>query len=114
MGEIKSLSPAQTLHRIKDEKALLIDIRDKNTFLQGHIPGSLHLGRDDLPTFINERPKNGQYIICCYRGNSSKSVVSLLESQGFEQVFNLDGGFHAWQQAADEDPCYEINLDFDA
>jgi thiosulfate sulfurtransferase len=35
--------------------------------------------------------------VVCYRGNSSQSAAAYLASQGFSEVYSLDGGFELWR-----------------
>ena len=35
-------------------------------------------------------------IVTCYHGNSSQSAAAYLVSQGFTDVYSLDGGFELW------------------
>jgi thiosulfate sulfurtransferase len=36
-------------------------------------------------------------IVSCYHGNSSQSAAAYLCSQGFTEVYSLDGGFEVWR-----------------
>lgn len=38
-------------------------------------------------------------LVMCYHGNSSKSAAQYLLTQGFDQVYSIDGGFEAWRLA---------------
>jgi len=35
--------------------------------------------------------------VVCYHGNSSQSAAAYLISQGFSDVYSLDGGFELWR-----------------
>jgi thiosulfate sulfurtransferase len=35
--------------------------------------------------------------VVCYHGNSSQSAAAYLVSQGFSEVYSLDGGFELWR-----------------
>ena len=111
MNTFKPLQIDAANSLLKQENAHLIDIRDEDTFKQGHIPGAQHLTREALVQFLADQPKDQTYIVCCYRGNSSKQVAQILCDSGFSDVYNLEGGFTAWQQAANNHPEYEVELD---
>ncbi|XOV80110.1 MAG: thiosulfate sulfurtransferase GlpE [Aestuariibacter sp.] len=87
------------LQKLKDNPSLTIfDIRDPNSFAQGHIPGALHLHNDNLQTLLAEVDRNAPVVLCCYHGVSSQSAAEFVAAQGFSDVYSLDGGYAAWQQ----------------
>jgi len=76
---------------------LLIDVRQKSEWQQGHIPGAIHFegGRvawEDLP-FPADRP----LAIQCSSGNRSMSVSSVLRRRGYRNVIQIEGGIRKWQ-----------------
>ena len=38
-------------------------------------------------------------IVYCATGNRSSTAAAVMRKRGFTSVFNLSGGFAAWQQA---------------
>jgi rhodanese-related sulfurtransferase len=46
-----------------------------------------------------EKFKDKPVIVYCASGNRSSAAAAVLRKSGFSQVFNLSGGFAAWQQA---------------
>ena len=46
-----------------------------------------------------KKNKQLNIIIYCYRGNSSRKVASFLSDSGFNNIFNLIGGFNAWRDS---------------
>lgn len=89
---------AQAVEKIKNQGATLVDIRDQNTFDAGHVPNSFHLTDGTLSKLVNEIAPETPLIIMCYHGISSQRVANYLLTQGFEEVYNLEGGFAAWQK----------------
>lgn len=76
--------------------AVVVDIRDTQSFQQGHIPAALNLSNDNLHEFMMAANFETPLIVCCYHGISSQSAAQYLVHQGFERVSSLDGGFEAW------------------
>lgn len=76
--------------------AVFVDIRDPESFAQGHIPGARALDNQSVAAFIAQTPQNTPIIVSCYHGHSSQSAVQYLCSQGFSTVYSLDGGFSLW------------------
>ena len=74
----------------------MIDIRDASSFANGHIKNAIHMNGDAFVDFIDGTEKNCHIIVCCYHGVMSISVSEALFSEGFENVYSLDGGFASW------------------
>ncbi|WP_280546047.1 MULTISPECIES: thiosulfate sulfurtransferase GlpE [unclassified Halomonas] len=75
----------------------LVDIRDPQSFAQGHIPGSRRLDNDTVGAFIEEASRESALVVVCYHGHSSQQAADWLAGQGFAEVYSLDGGFIDWQ-----------------
>jgi rhodanese-related sulfurtransferase len=77
----------------------LIDVREPHEHEEFNIGGVLHpLGRimsadvDDLDGL-----KDHEVIVYCRSGNRSGQAAMMLESMGFSNVKNLQGGMMAWR-----------------
>lgn len=76
----------------------LVDVRTPEEFTQGHIEGAQNLNYFDadfagqFKTFDKERP----LLIYCRSGNRSGRAAKLLDSLGFQKIYDLQGGFIAW------------------
>ena len=79
--------------------ALLVDIRDPQSFAMGHAAGALHLTNTNLSDFISRADHSLPVLVMCYHGNSSKSAAQYLLGQGFSAAYSIDGGFDAWRAA---------------
>jgi len=87
-----------TLHEVLAEKShVVVDIRDENSFVSGHIADSLHLTNESLADFLREADPDAPVVVCCYHGISSQQAAQFLISQDFTDVYSLDGGFTQWQ-----------------
>ena len=89
----------QAVEKLENQGATLVDIRDQQTFDAGHVPNSFHLTDGTLTKLVQETDPETPLIIMCYHGISSQRVANYLLTQGFEEVYNLEGGFAAWQKA---------------
>ncbi|KIP88678.1 MULTISPECIES: thiosulfate sulfurtransferase GlpE [Pseudomonas] len=96
MSEFKRIPPEQA-HALRENGAVVVDIRDPQSFAAGHISGSQHLDNYSLPDFIAKADLDGPVIVACYHGNSSQSAAAYLVGQGFSDVYSLDGGFELWR-----------------
>ena len=97
----KSLGPTEAIQLNNREDAVFLDIRDENEYRKGHIPDAIHIPLKQLPERMKELEKSRDrpIIVCCRSGNRSTAAGSILAKQGFENVYNLDGGISAWQSA---------------
>ena len=75
----------------------IVDIRDPSSFQTGHIPHATLLDNNAVQSFIANTDKKAPLLVCCYHGNSSQQAADFLASQGFEDVYSIDGGFEAWK-----------------
>ena len=83
------------------QEALIIDIRDKDSYRIGNISGSINYNSQDIIKLVKEsateQERNRNIVIYCYHGNSSRKVASFLSENGFNNIYNLIGGFSAWE-----------------
>lgn len=96
MTEFQRIPPQQA-HSLREQGAMVVDIRDPQTFAASHITDSTHLDNHSLHDFIKAADLDKPLVVVCYHGNSSQSAAAYLVSQGFSDVYSLDGGFELWR-----------------
>lgn len=86
---------------INKEDALVLDVREPAEYASGRIAHSRNVPLAQLANRLGElaKYKDKPIIVACASGNRSLSAASTLRKQGFAKVYNLAGGFGAWQQA---------------
>ena len=84
--------------RLVDERrARLLDVRTPHETAGGIVPGALLVPVDQLAERLAELPRDGRpTIVYCAMGGRSAFACELLASEGFDDVFNLEGGISAW------------------
>ncbi len=94
-----SASSATTTQLINREQAVVLDIREENDYLKGHIVNSIHIPVKFLANRIGEldKYKGKPIIVSCRSGQQSGQACAMLKKQGFENVYSLSGGMMAWQ-----------------
>lgn len=83
------------------EQALLLDVRESDEWVAGHIEGARHVPMSDIPAHVSEATdlsRETPIVVICKMGGRSAQVTAWLSQQGFEAV-NLDGGMLAWVAA---------------
>ena len=102
MNEFKRIAPQQA-QALREQGAVVVDVRDPQSFAAGHIAGSKHLDNHSLHDFIAKADLDQPLIVACYHGNSSQSAAAYLVGQDFAEVYSLDGGFELWRATYPEE-----------
>lgn len=80
----------------KREGARLIDVREREEYAQGHIPGAVNLPLSELVGREDEiRPNT---VLICASGNRSSQAAAHLASLGRTGLMNLSGGTTVWMR----------------
>ncbi len=79
----------------------LIDVRDTEELIMGAIPGSVHASRGTLEMQIHDLvPDTGaRVVLYCAGGLRSLFAGKTLQELGYENVFSMKGGYHAWRES---------------
>jgi rhodanese-related sulfurtransferase len=95
---VNTLEATQMINR---QDALVLDVREQAEYAQAHILNSRGLPMSQLEARAGDldKFKDKAVIVYCATGSRSNAVVAALRKRGFSNVFNLSGGFAAWQQA---------------
>ncbi len=80
---------------------VIIDLREKDAFQAGHVPGAMHLPRGQLELRVDtELPDPTVRILtCCEFGKISILAAATLRELGYGRAVALDGGMKAWREA---------------
>lgn len=96
MTDFKRIPPEQA-QALREQGAVLVDVRDAQTYASNHIPDSHHLDHHSIADFIRQADLDKPLVVLCYHGNSSQSAAAYLVGQGFSEVYSMDGGFELWK-----------------
>lgn len=83
-----------------DSNAVLLDVRTQDEVDEGAIPGALHIDIFKGQEFIDEVSALDQskaYYVYCRSGNRSGQACAVMQELGFENTYNLVGGFNEWE-----------------
>jgi len=92
-----------------EEKFILLDVREEWELAQAKIEDS-RLEVTPMSRLANEGPsalsesvqkKESPVYVICHHGNRSQQVTMWLESQGYENIFNVQGGIEAFANQVD-------------
>ena len=99
ISRVPVISPEEAHALIRSDEAVLIDVRSREEWQDGHAEGSIHIPWHDLRTRYTELDPAQQYIIMCRGGQRAGIAVSILKRHGFGRIYNLGGGYTAYQRA---------------
>ena len=71
--------------------AILLDVRERDEYAQGRIPGSRNLPLSELEAGAEDLDKSAPYFIYCLSGARSSRAAAALRAMGFENVKNIGG-----------------------
>ena len=102
-AQVPFISMAELAERVNrnDLGLILLDVREKEAFTEGHIPGARHLPRGQLELRVNsELPDPTQRIlVACEFGRISTLAAATLRELGYMRAAALDGGIKAWRES---------------
>ncbi len=92
---------AQAFEAAMTGNYLLLDVRTQDEYDGGHIEGALLIPHNELAERLNEVEGYDKVLVYCASGNRSVTASQILIEAGYKEVYNLKGGFSAWQAGAD-------------
>ena len=80
---------------------VILDVREKDAFDAGHLPGAVHLPRGQLELRVNEAfpDPTVRIVAVCEFGKISTLAAATLRALGFRHASALDGGMEGWCEA---------------
>jgi len=84
-----------------DNPPLLIDVRSKQEFSDGHLLNAINIPHTELAARLSEigQNKDRNIVLYCLSGTRAKVAQKILFKNKFSQVEHLSGDFSAWQNA---------------
>ncbi|MVO99281.1 rhodanese-like domain-containing protein [Paenibacillus lutrae] len=93
------IQPSELKARLAAGEPLsVIDVRENEEVAAGMIAGAKSIPLTEIHTRLHEIPKEGKVILVCRSGNRSGKAYAFLETQGFKNLKNMDGGMLAWDE----------------
>ncbi|MDQ3875714.1 MAG: molybdopterin-synthase adenylyltransferase MoeB [Actinomycetota bacterium] len=79
---------------------IVIDVRERDEWDEGHLPGAVHIPRGSLESRIEQAAPDRQreVVVYCSVGNRSAFAAKTLEDLGYERVHSLAGGYTDWKR----------------
>ena len=103
---MKELSQDEWKEQVeKDDKAVILDVRTEQEVEEGYIPNAKNIDIYKGQGFVDEvekLDKSKNYYIYCRSGQRSAQACTLLDQMGFNNTYNLLGGFMEWEGETEE------------
>ena len=98
---IAEISPQDAAAKLESGEAVVVDVRDKDEWNEGHIPGAIHMSRGTIEVDIEEKVPDTNAMIICHCGGGGRGALATesLQKMGYKNVRNMAGGFKAWKAA---------------
>jgi molybdopterin/thiamine biosynthesis adenylyltransferase/rhodanese-related sulfurtransferase len=79
---------------------LFVDVRERDEWEEGHIPGAVHVPRGYLESRIEQlAPDHGlPIVVYCAGGSRSAFATKTMQELGYTNVVNLAGGYTDWKR----------------
>ncbi len=99
-GELEPVSRVELLERAKRRGIVVLDVRPRDEYASGHIPGSVSVPLEELEQRLASLPGDAEIVAYC-RGPYcllAPRAVALLREHGFH-ARRLEDGFPEWRLA---------------
>jgi len=96
-GKIKTITWEKVLANPND--VIILDVRTSGEFSNGSVTKAINIPVDDLRKRLEEIPKGRKIAVTCGVGIRSYIAVRILMQSGFEEVYNISGGYVSYMIA---------------
>jgi len=98
--EVSFMGMSEVAARIERgaQDLVVLDVREKDAFERGHLPGAKHLPRGQLELRVDKElpDPNARILVYCQLGRISTLAAATLRTMGFQRAVAMDGGYDAW------------------
>jgi rhodanese-related sulfurtransferase len=95
---VKNISAGEAYNMINENKELVIlDVRTKEEYDRGHIPGAVSIPAHQLSYRIKEMNVQAPILVYCASGGRSPGAVRTLLRNDFTRIYHLYGGIMRWK-----------------
>jgi rhodanese-related sulfurtransferase len=98
---ITEISPEEAQQMVARGEAVLIDVREQDSWREEHAAGAKHLSRGILELEIEDEIPDLNHRIITYCGGGSRAALAAesLQKMGYTNVRSIRGGLRAWKEA---------------
>jgi adenylyltransferase/sulfurtransferase len=104
MDEAKQVVPEVSADEVKakigrSDSPALLDVREREEYRQGYVPGAVSVPRGFLEMRIEETIPNKEQPIIAYCAGGTRSLLAgrILKELGYKNVVSMRGGYQGWK-----------------
>jgi rhodanese-related sulfurtransferase/phospholipid N-methyltransferase len=99
---VREITPFEARRAARAKGTIFLDIREQDELAAGTLPSAVHVPRGLLEVLAPERLPDPLTGIIVYSEDGRRSALAALRLQdlGYQNVWNLHGGFRAWKGSA--------------
>jgi sulfur-carrier protein adenylyltransferase/sulfurtransferase len=99
-AEIEEIEASRAAALLEDGDAVFVDVRERDEWDEGHIPGAIHVTRGFLESRADKAvpDQSRRVVVYCASGARSAFAAKTLEELGYDDVVSLAGGFTDWKR----------------
>ena len=98
----RNITPAEAKAMMGQAGARFLDVRTPEEREMASVPGFELLDQELAQTIVKDWEKATPMIFMCHFGGRSSQACEYFAQQGFQKIFNVQGGIDAWAQTVDE------------
>lgn len=95
--------PVEQAEKAIQQSDILIDVREDNEYMAGHIPGSVHMSRGLLEFKMSANPalqaRDLRIVLYCKTSGRAALCANALKKMGYLNIQSIAGGIDAWVAA---------------
>ncbi len=94
-----AVTAQELVNMVNRDNAVVLDVRDKKEFDQGHIVNAVNIPFANLSGRLDELKKyrDQPVVVACKQGQHAGSAGTLLRKAGFDNISRLTGGIAEWR-----------------
>lgn len=96
-GDLEMVNYDEFWDFVKENDAVILDVRTSKEFSGGAIEGAININVDDLRANLEKLDKNKMFAIYCQVGLRGYLANRIMRNNGFRAV-NLNGGYNLWSK----------------
>ncbi|TES45869.1 rhodanese-like domain-containing protein [Halalkalibacterium halodurans] len=97
----EEINQEEVLKEIGNENAVFVDLREKELYAEGHIPGAINIPYEVFQQRYDELDEDKRVVLICHTGRMGIESAGFLVKQGFDDVANFGGGMTMWDGPLD-------------
>lgn len=101
----------ELLNNPEKQDVVVIDVRELEEYVDGHVPGVPLLSMGNIPELIDQFDKSKEYVFVCRSGNRSFQVAKYFQMHDIPNVHNYAGGMLIWHKDVAEGPEHVVDAE---